>query len=144
MAAAGSTSGRPGRSWGERVAIGATIVAATVCFLTAGALAAGYVVLRDREVVEISDPSERTTVPAPTSTLTPLTAAHGSTLPAVAPTTVLVPATPPPTFPPADPEAKNFLITGADNGACVDPSSPYAPAFGDADTGRVGERSDTI
>ena len=30
-----------GRSWGERVAIGATIVAAIVCFLTAGALAAG-------------------------------------------------------------------------------------------------------
>ncbi len=48
------------------------------------------------------------------------------------------------TFPPADPTAKNFLITGADNGACVDPDSPYAPAFGDAESGRVGERSDTI
>jgi LCP family protein required for cell wall assembly len=144
MAAAGSTSGRRGRSWGERVAIGATIVAATVCFMTAGALAAGYVVLRDREVVEISNPADRTTVPPPPSTVTPVTAAPGSTLPAAPPTTVLVPTTPPPTFPPADPEAKNFLITGADNGACVDPDSPYAPAFGDADTGRVGERSDTI
>jgi LCP family protein required for cell wall assembly len=54
------------------------------------------------------------------------------------------PTTPPETFPPADPEAKNFLLTGADNGACVDPNSPYAPAFGDAESGRVGERSDTI
>ena len=50
----------------------------------------------------------------------------------------------PETFPPADPAAKNFLLTGADNGACVDPNSPYAPAFGDAESGRVGERSDTI
>ncbi len=29
-----------------------------------------------------------------------------------------------PRSPPADPEAQNFLITGADNGACIDPDSP--------------------
>ncbi len=46
------------------------------------------------------------------------------------------------TFPPAEPEAKNFLITGADNNACIDPDSPYAAAFGDRDG--FGERSDTI
>jgi LCP family protein required for cell wall assembly len=46
------------------------------------------------------------------------------------------------TFPKADPEAKNFLITGSDNNACVDPSSPFAGAFGDRST--LGERSDTI
>lgn len=45
-------------------------------------------------------------------------------------------------FPAADPEAKNFLITGADNNACVDPDSPYAPAF--ANRENIGERSDTI
>jgi LCP family protein required for cell wall assembly len=50
--------------------------------------------------------------------------------------------TTPPTFPDADPEASNFLITGADNGACVDPDSPYAAAFGDREG--MGERSDTI
>ena len=33
------------------------------------------------------------------------------------------------TLPQADPEAKNFLITGADNNACIDPNSPYAAAF---------------
>ena len=54
------------------------------------------------------------------------------------------PTTTPETFPPADPAASNFLLTGADNGACVDPDSPYAPAFGDEESGRVGERSDTI
>jgi len=46
------------------------------------------------------------------------------------------------TFPKADPQARNFLITGADNNACVAPDSPYAAAFGDR-TG-LGERSDTI
>ena len=46
------------------------------------------------------------------------------------------------TFPPADPQAKNFLITGADNNSCVDKESPYAAAFGDRTS--LGERSDTI
>jgi len=55
------------------------------------------------------------------------------------PTTV---AAPPATFPEADPKAQNFLITGADNGACVDPDSPYAGTFGDRES--MGERSDTI
>lgn len=46
------------------------------------------------------------------------------------------------TFPPAEPGARNILITGADNNACLDPDSPYAPAFGDR--AGLGERSDTI
>ena len=47
------------------------------------------------------------------------------------------------TFPPADPAAKNFLITGSDANACVDPGSPWANA---ADQARenIGNRSDTI
>jgi len=52
------------------------------------------------------------------------------------------PAAPDDTFPIADPEAKNFLITGADNNQCVDPNSPFAGAFGDRSS--FGERSDTI
>ncbi len=55
-----------------------------------------------------------------------------------------MPTTAPPTFPPADPTAKNFLITGADNGACIDPNSPFFAAFGENGEDRVGERSDTI
>src|SRR5262249_55578642 len=46
------------------------------------------------------------------------------------------------TFPDADPDAKNFLITGADNNSCLDPDSPFAGAFGDRS--QLGERSDTI
>ena len=47
------------------------------------------------------------------------------------------------TFPPADPGAKNFLITGSDANACVDPDSPWAGA---ADPARdtLGNRTDTI
>ncbi len=46
------------------------------------------------------------------------------------------------TFPKADPAAKNFLITGSDNNACIEPTSPFAGAFGDRSA--LGERSDTI
>ena len=41
-----------------------------------------------------------------------------------------------------DLESRNFLLTGSDNGSCVDPDSPYAGAFGDRTS--FGERSDTI
>ena len=46
------------------------------------------------------------------------------------------------TFPAADPQARNFLITGSDANACNDPGSPWAGAT----TGRegFGSRSDTI
>jgi LCP family protein required for cell wall assembly len=46
------------------------------------------------------------------------------------------------TFPAADPQASNFLITGADNNSCIDPASPFAGAFGDRS--ELGERSDTV
>lgn len=47
------------------------------------------------------------------------------------------------TFPPADPEAKNFLIVGDDSHACVDPDSPWAGAA-DPERTDIGQRSDTI
>ena len=75
-----------------------------------------------------SEPAE--TVPADTDS------------PATSEASTTTVAAPPVTFPEADPEASNFLITGADNGACVDPDSPYAGTFGDRET--MGERSDTI
>ncbi len=135
---------RQRRTWPERLAIAATIVAAVLCFVTAGALAAGYMVLRDRDVVQITNPATRPPVTLGPTTTAP--AAPGTIVEGATPTSgaTLPPTTAPPTFPVADPAAKNFLITGADNGACVDPSSPYAPAFGDEESGRVGERSDTI
>ena len=139
MATPGPRPPRPGRTWWERVAITGTIVTAIACFLAAGSLVAGYMVVRNREVVDITNPADvtTTTVP-PTTAAAPGSSAPGVTTPPAPPTTT------PETFPPADPTASNFLLTGADNGACIDPNSPYAPAFGDEESGRVGERSDTI
>jgi LCP family protein required for cell wall assembly len=48
-----------------------------------------------------------------------------------------------PSFPAADPGAQNFLITGADSNACVDPHSPWAGAA-DPARNNIGTRSDTI
>lgn len=45
-------------------------------------------------------------------------------------------------FPAAEPEARNFLLTGTDNNSCLDPDSPFAGGFGDRTS--FGERSDTI
>ncbi|MEY3806289.1 MAG: hypothetical protein RIR69_1101, partial [Actinomycetota bacterium] len=45
-------------------------------------------------------------------------------------------------LPPGDLSAKNFLVTGSDNAACVDPTSRFAGAFGDRTS--FGERSDSI
>ncbi len=141
MAAAASRSSGHRRTWPERLAIVASIVAAVLCFATAGGLVAAYVVLHQRKVVEITNPAEEPPVadagaaPAQPST-TPATDGTVARRPD-APTT-----TTPPTFPRADPGAKNFLITGADNGACIDPNSPFAAAFGDRED--MGERSDTI
>jgi LCP family protein required for cell wall assembly len=141
MAEPGQRPPRSHRTWPERLAIGATVLAAVASFLAAGTLVAAYVVVRHRDVVSITNPAEAagaTTRPGAPAAGSPTTLAPGATQPAAAASTT------PETFPPADPEAQNFLLTGADNGACVDPDSPYAPAFGDAESGRVGERSDTI
>lgn len=58
-------------------------------------------------------------------------------------TTIAGQTTAPPSFPIADPQAQNFLITGADSNACVDPNSQWADA---ADPSRedIVSRSDTI
>jgi LCP family protein required for cell wall assembly len=68
-------------------------------------------------------PSDDAPPPEPTD------AAPGTTAPST--------TNPAPRF---DTSARNYLLTGTDNNACVDPSSPYAGAFGD----RFGDRSDAI
>ena len=123
-----STPAKPRRSWPQRLTIAAVFALALGSFGAAGGLYAGQRVVEDRNIAPpIIDPSQVTTIAPvadqPTAATTPETA-------------------PPETFPPAEPDAKNFLITGADNNACVDPNSPYAPAFGDRSS--FGERSDTI
>jgi LCP family protein required for cell wall assembly len=149
MTRAVSPSSRTHRTWFERLAIGAAITAAVLAFLAAVGLTAGYYVVTSRQVVSIDNPADAAgagqsgAAPAP---LTPPSAPEVTT-PASAPepeatSAPTVEVTTAPTFPEADPEASNFLLTGADNGACVDPNSPYAAAFGDREG--MGERSDTI
>ncbi len=58
------------------------------------------------------------------------------------PSTETASTSPPSTFPASTGTAVNFLVVGADNGACIDPDSPFAGSFGDRET--MGERSDTI
>jgi LCP family protein required for cell wall assembly len=144
VAAAASRSTGHRRTWPERIAIGASVAAAVICFATAGGLVAGYMILHQRKVVEFTNPASRQptagAAAAPAPETTPAPAPDGTTPVDSAPTTEA--ARTPPTFPPADPQARNFLITGADNGACIDPDSPYAAAFGDRED--MGERSDTI
>jgi uncharacterized iron-regulated membrane protein len=48
----------PRRTWPERLAIVGTFVSALVCFIVAAALIAGYVVIRQRNIVDLQDPSE--------------------------------------------------------------------------------------
>jgi len=52
---------------------------------------------------------------------------------------ITAPASSPETFPVANPAAVNLLVVGTDNGACIDPESPFAGGFGE-----FGSRSDTI
>jgi LCP family protein required for cell wall assembly len=118
------------RTWPQRLTIAAVFLLAVGSFGAAGALYAGQRIVENRNLAPtLIDPS-----------------ATATTLPSAPPGETLVPAVPdtgpPETFPPAEPVARNFLITGADNNACVDPDSPYAPAFGDRSS--FGERSDTI
>jgi LCP family protein required for cell wall assembly len=117
------------RTWPQRLTIAAVFAMALGSFGAAGGLYAGQRVIEDRNIAPpIIDPSQQPAVTPP-----PVSLAEGE---------VAVETAPPETFPPAEPDAKNFLITGADNNACVDPDSPYAPAFGDRSS--LGERSDTI
>jgi LCP family protein required for cell wall assembly len=155
---------RPRRTWPERLAIVTTFAGALVCFAIAAALIAGYTVVRQRNIIDLQDPSEvaaagnvapppapRPTTTAESASTAAKTGATDATGTEPAPTaavegtareTTTSTNAPVATFPDADPEAQNFLITGADNGACIDPDSPYAGAFGDREG--MGERSDTI
>ena len=124
------------RSWPQRLTIGATFLFAIGSFGAAGALYAGQRIIEARNIAPpIVDPAAA----APPSTVAaPIVDDSDDDADEASPESTA----PPPTFPPAESDTRNFLITGADNNACVDPDSPYAPAFGDRNS--FGERSDTI
>ncbi len=128
------------RTWPQRLTIAGVLVAAFGAFTAGSVLFAAQRVIEDRNVVVLDssdassggDQSFEST--APTDGGDDGTVDDGATDQPIQPVE---------TFPQAEPDAKNFLITGADNNACIDPDSPYAAAFGDRGSG-FGERSDTI
>jgi len=113
----------------QRTILAINILLAVVCLVGAIGLVYGKDQLDQRLQTSkvVVSTTTVTTVPRTTD------AGSGSTEPVVVEST----------FPPADPNAQNFLITGSDNNPCVDPGSPWAGA---ADPAResIGSRSDTI
>ncbi len=103
------------------------VVVVLACFITAVAIFYGSEKANDRKVVTLARAS------GPKLTLPTATQPDGT--PDQTTEVTLVAG-------PVDMTARNFLITGSDNGACVDPDSPYADAFGNRSG--LGERADTI
>ncbi len=130
---------RSRHSWAQRALLALSVLVVLACFGGAGALVAANQIGNSLARVDLDSPA----LDAVTGG-SGLPGAVATTSPATDPVTgeTLEPPAPTETFPAVDPQAKNFLITGADNNACIDPDSPYAAAFGDRAT--MGERSDTI
>lgn len=121
------------RTWPQRLTFAFVLVCAFVCFATAGTLAFGQWVLSQRNLIVVEQSSE---VFVPDASETPVRM-PGDTMPTIPaePGTVTTTTT----IPLAEPDAANFLVTGSDNGACVD---QLDPTIGDREA--LGERSDTI
>ncbi|MFM2073522.1 MAG: hypothetical protein RLZZ623_3786 [Actinomycetota bacterium] len=126
---------KPHRTWPQRMLLTLNCVVVLACFVAASGLLVGRHYGNSLSKVTLETP----TTPPPTSG-PPATDANGVTVPTIE--TATSSGGPVETYPTVDPAARNFLITGADNNACVDPASPYAGAFGNRET--MGERSDTI
>lgn len=113
------------------------LMIAMACFIGAVALVVGQNVLNNqRKTSEIVSPADniRSPLSVPTESTDPATDGTGETSETVEATTTTE------AFPIADPQARNFLITGSDNGACDDPGTVNPVGERDA----IGERSDTI
>ena len=121
------------RTVAQRLVLVLNLIVVLACFVTAAVIYWGSEKANDRKVVSLVTASGGTKL-----TLPPITD----------PVTGEITEDPSITEPeqfydgPVDMRARNFLITGSDNGACVDPDSPYAAAFGNRSG--LGERADTI
>jgi LCP family protein required for cell wall assembly len=125
------------RTWPQRLLIAGASTAGVTCFAASGLVWFAQQRLEERRIVSLEpngDPID-VNVAQPGE---PDNAAASNE-----PDTPTNSEAPPETFPDAEPNALNILITGADNNACLDPNSPYAGGFGDRGEG-FGERSDTI
>jgi LCP family protein required for cell wall assembly len=125
------------RTWPQRLTVVFATLAALACFVTATVLASGQWVLSQRQLIELAAPESQSDDRGGDSVVI----VPGATSPATTapPVEDDEPAAATTTLPLAEPDAANFLITGADNGNCGD--DPTA-TIGDRDD--LGERSDTI
>jgi LCP family protein required for cell wall assembly len=134
------------RTWPQRLLITGVAFAAVGSLIAAGLVWFAQQRLEERRLVTL----DKTTEVAPAGAAADRSssddgdgAAEGARGDAAdGPDPTADPNTPVETFPLAEPGARNILITGADNNACLDPDSRFAPAFGDRQG--AGERSDTI
>ena len=120
---------RPRHTVAQKFVMALNIIVVLACFAGAGALLYGKNALDNTQAVEHVDVV--TTTPIPSVTII----GTGDTTPD---TTI-----PEPDFPPADPNAVNFLIVGSDSDPCVDPNSPWASAAA-PERDSIGSRSDSI
>jgi len=139
--------GRPPlrRTWPQRLLIAGVACTAVGSFVAGGLVWFAQQQLEERQLVALDQPAEVDTVGASADTGSSGGddgVADGPSVDASEPSPTADPSIPVETFPPAEPGARNILITGADNNACLDPDSRFAPAFGDRQG--AGERSDTI
>lgn len=123
------------RTWPQRLLIAGVACTAAGSFLAAGLVWVTQQQLEDRQLVALD---QTTSVIAAESSEGSSSSGGDDGADMSEPN----PAIPVETFPAAEPDARNILITGADNNACLDPESRFAPAFGDREG--AGERSDTI
>jgi LCP family protein required for cell wall assembly len=133
MAAKGTATGGRGkqrtrRTWGQRGALTLASLTSLSSFATASGLWYANHQLGQLKRFEVTHAPIAAT-PAPTTTVPQVVDSVGVTSSSEPPTTE-------PSLPPVDPKAVNFLLYGTDSRACIDPGSPYAPAFlGPEDTG---------
>lgn len=121
------------RTWPQRLTIFAAALVSFICLLTAIGLIGGRLVLGQRQLVVI-EPSENSSVSASTGPSTRSNEVNDEELSIEEVIEV--------TIGDIEPGARNFLLVGTDNNACIDPDSKYAPyLLGRAD---FGERADVI
>jgi LCP family protein required for cell wall assembly len=120
----------------QRAVLVLNVLVVLACFVGAAALLVAKRVRESFVAAPKVTYADDTTAPA---TVPPSTVAVTGPAP---PTVAATSTAPPETFPDPDPQAMNFLITGSDNNACLDPNSPYAGAVANRED--IGNRSDTI
>lgn len=135
------------RTWPQRLTLTLVILVAMGCFAAAGVLAAGQWVLSQRQLVALDAPTSDggqasgpvVVVPGASSTTVPGETADGEANDTEATSDDGTAAEVAEDDTGAEPDAANFLITGADNGEC---EGDNADTIGDRSA--MGARSDTI